>query len=417
MSETQPGFSPRWGWTTKLIVGLTLVAIIGWLIVKFQNFLGPLLLVFILAYILYPLAKHLSTGLKIPWRLAVTMIYLVVLVVLIGLLTLGGLVLVNQLQSLINFLQHALVTLPTFIQNLTQQIFRIGPFQFALAQIDINAVSNQILSAVQPLLGRVGGILGIVATSAAGLVGWVVFILVISYFILVESAGFPAGMIRIHVPGYDADIKRLGVELNRIWNAFLRGQLIITGFVFFVYAILLSAFGLPFALGLAAMAGISKFIPYIGSLVMWTTYGLVSYFQGSPPLGLHPIVFAIIVVGCAMLVDSFTDNMFSPRIMANALKVHPAAVLIAALIGLSLLGLVGVVLAAPVLATVKLLSDYIFRKMVDEDPWQGRSVISQTPPSPILIRIQKMFSSLLRRAQHAGSILFTWLRKRADKKQ
>lgn len=221
MSETQPGSSPRWGWTTKLIVGLTLVAIIGWLLVKFQNFLGPLLLVFILAYILYPLAKRLSSGLKIPWRLAVSLIYLVVLIVLIGLVTLGGLALVNQLQSLINFLQQALVSLPTFIQNLTQQVFRIGPFQFALAQIDINAVSNQILSAVQPLLGKVGGILGIVATSAAGLVGWIVFILLVSYFILVESHGFPTGMFRIHVPGFDADIKRLGAELNRVWNSFL----------------------------------------------------------------------------------------------------------------------------------------------------------------------------------------------------
>jgi predicted PurR-regulated permease PerM len=416
MSDTQPGFSPSWGWTTKLIVGLTLVAIIGWLVVKFQNFLGPLLLVFILAYMLYPLAKHLSTGLKIPWRLAVSLIYLVVLIVLIGLLTLGGLALVNQLQSLINFLQQALVSLPTFIQNLTQQVFKIGPFQFALAQIDLNAVSNQILAAVQPLLGQVGGILGIVATSAASMLGWTVFILVVSYFILVESEGIPASMIRAHVPGYDADIKRLGVELSRIWNAFLRGQLIITGFVILVYAIMLSAFGLPFALGLAAIAGISKFIPYIGSLFMWTTYGLVSYFQGSPPLGLHPIVFAIIVVGCAMLVDSITDNLISPRIMAQALKVHPAAVLIAALIGLSLLGLIGVVMAAPVLATVKLFSDYIFRKMLDQDPWQGMSVIPIPPPSPVLTRIQKLLSRLLHRVRHEGSTLFTRLRKRASEK-
>ncbi len=416
MSDTQPSSSPRWGWTAKLIVGLTLVSIIGWLLVKFQNFLGPLLLVFILAYILYPLSKHLSTGLKIPWRIAVSLIYLVVLIVLIGLLTLGGLALVNQLQSLINFLQQEVISIPTFIQNITQQVFMIGPFQFALAQIPLNTVSNQILASVQPLLGQVGGILGIVATSAASLLGWIGFILLVSYFILVESKGFPAGMIRIHIPGYDADIKRLGVELSRIWNAFLRGQLIITGFAILVYAIMLSAFGLPFALGLAAIAGIAKFIPYIGPLVMWTTYGLVSYFKGSPPLGLHPIVFAIIVVGCAMLVDSITDNLVSPRIMAQALKVHPAAVLIAALIGLSLLGLIGIIVAAPVLATVQLFSAYIFRKMLDEDPWQGMSVISIPPPSPVLTRLQTLLSPLLHRARQTGSTLFNRLRKRASEK-
>jgi predicted PurR-regulated permease PerM len=416
MSETQPGSSPHWGWTTKLIVGLTLVAIIGWLVVKFQNFFGPLLLVFILAYILYPLAKYLSTGLKIPWRLAVSLIYLVVVIVLIGLLTLGGLALINQLQSLINFLQQALVSLPTFIQNLTQQVFWIGPFQFALAQIDLKAVSNQILATVQPLLGQVGGILGIVASSAASMLGWIAFILLVSYFILVESEGIPASMVQFHVPGYDTDIKRLGVELSRTWNAFLRGQLIITVFVILVYAIMLTAFGLPVALGLAAIAGIAKFIPYIGALVMWTSYGLVSYFQPSPPLGLQPIVFAIIVVGCAMLVDSITDNLISPRIMAQALKVHPAAVLIAALIGASLLGLVGVMLAAPVLATVKLFSIYIFRKMLDQDPWEGMSVLPIRPPSPVLTRLQKLFSPLIKRAQHDGSTLFARFTKRTNEK-
>jgi Mg2+/Co2+ transporter CorB len=117
-----------------------------------------------------------------------------------------------------------------------------------------------------------------------------------------------------------------------------------------------------------------------------------------------------------MLVDSITDNLISPRIMAQALKVHPAAVLIAALIGLSLLGLIGVVMAAPVLATIKLLFDYIFRKMVDEEPWQGMSVIPKPSPSPALTRIQKLLSPLLRRLRSEGSTLFTRLRKRASEK-
>jgi predicted PurR-regulated permease PerM len=399
MSELQSGSSPRWGWTTKLIVGLTLVAILGWLVVKFQNFFGPLLLVFILAYIFHPLAKYISKGLKIPWRLAVSLIYLVVIIVLIGLLTLGGLALVNQLQSLIKFLQDALVSLPTTIQNLTQQVFRIGPFQFALGQIDLNAVSNQILSAVQPMLGQVGGILGLVASSAASMLGWIAFIMLVSYFILAESEGIPNSMINFTVPGYDADIKRMVVELSRIWNAFLRGQLIIFAFTVLVYSIMLTGFGLPFALGLALGAGIAKFIPYIGPLFMWTTYGLVSYFQASPPLGLHPIVFAIIVVGCAAVVDSITDNLVSPRIMAQALRVHPAAVLIAALIGVSLLGLIGVIVAAPVLATVKLFSGYIFRKMLDQEPWQGISVIPKPAPNPVFFRLLKLLTPLFHRAR------------------
>jgi hypothetical protein len=102
--------------------------------------------------------------------------------------------------------------------------------------------------------------------------------------------------------------------------------------------------------------------------------------------------------------------------MAQALKVHPAVVLIAALIGLSLLGLIGVVVAAPVLATVQLFSNYIFRKMLDEDPWQGMSVIPIPTRSPLLTRIQRLLSPLLHRARHEGSTLFAHLRKRASEK-
>ena len=208
----------------------------------------------------------------------------------------------------------------------------------------------------------------------------------------------------------------MGIELSRIWNAFLRGQLIIFLLTLVVYAIMLTSFGLPFPLGLALGAGIAKFIPYVGPLFMWTTYGLVCYFQPSPPLGLHPIVYAIIVVGCAITVDSITDNLISPRIMAQALKVHPAAVLIAALIAVSLLGLIGVIVAAPVLATVKLFSGYVFRKMLDQEPWEGISASPRRSRSPVLSRIRKLLSRMYHRARREGITLFTHLRKRASEK-
>ena len=411
MNNAPTSSSPHWGWTTKLIVGLTLVAVGGWLIIKFQNFIGPLLLVFIVAYIFYPLAKQITKWLKIPWRLAVSLIYLIVIVVLGGLLTLGGLALVNQMLSLINFLQTQLLNLPTFIQGLPTKILNIGPFQIALAQVDINAISNQVFSFAQSLLGQIGGILGLIASSAATLVGWIAFILLVSYFILVESAGIPTSVIKIHIPGYDADIKRLGTELSRIWNSFLRGQLIIIAMAFVAYSVLLGAFRLPFYMGLAVIACIGRFIPYIGPLIMWTTYGLVSYFAGTPPFGLSPFFFAVLVVGLAIVLDSIFDNLVSPRVMSQALKVHPAAVLIAALIGATLLGLIGILLAAPVLATMKLFVTYIYRKMIDLDPWEGMNLRPSPPPSPIIPRLKAIYGFIARRVRTDWPVLVARVRK------
>jgi hypothetical protein len=66
--------------------------------------------------------------------------------------------------------------------------------------------------------------------------------------------------------------------------------------------------------------------------------------------------------------------------MASALRIHPAAVLIAALVGARILGLVGVVLAAPVMATLKLFVDYSLRKLFDLDPWEQLNNLP--PPRP-----------------------------------
>jgi predicted PurR-regulated permease PerM len=70
------------------------------------------------------------------------------------------------------------------------------------------------------------------------------------------------------------------------------------------------------------------------------------------------------------LAINFTfDNYISPRFFGRTLDIHPAAVVLSALFMASLLGLVGIFLAAPVVATVKAIGIYVFRKMVDLDPW------------------------------------------------
>jgi predicted PurR-regulated permease PerM len=96
-----------------------------------------------------------------------------------------------------------------------------------------------------------------------------------------------------------------------------------------------------------------------------------------------------------VLIDETYDNVITPRIIAQALRVHPAGVLVAAIIAANLLGLLGVVIAAPILATAALLWRYTMRKMLDIDPWpEGEAQPPPTPPSPIFIRIRKLWDAI-----------------------
>jgi predicted PurR-regulated permease PerM len=370
--------TPHWGSTTKLIIGLSVVAIGAFLLLRFMNIVGPLLVAFIFAYLLYPLAESAQKELHLSWRIAVTFIFIILLILFIGSIAIGGLAVIEQVQNLIAFLNQAVNDLPNFIKNITSTPLNIGPFAFDLSKLDINTLGQQVLGAVQPVLTQAGASVVSLASGLASIIGWMFFILLIAYFILAESGGESNRLFVLNIPGYAEDIQRIGIALGRIWNAFLRGQIIIVLLTIVIYNIILGSLGLKFFFGLAMLAGLARFVPYVGPFVAWTSYGLVAFFQGSTIFGLSPLGYAALIVGCAWVTDLVMDNFVSPRLMANALRVHPAAVMVSALIALNLLGVIGVILAAPVLATVKLFFDYIFAKMFDRDPW----AMMETIPPP-----------------------------------
>jgi predicted PurR-regulated permease PerM len=145
--------------------------------------------------------------------------------------------------------------------------------------------------------------------------------------------------------------------------------LVISFLVVVSYYILLTILGTRLTFAIALMAGVARFVPYLGPLVTWTVTAIVAFLQPSNYFGLDPIWYTVLVVGLCILLDQIFDNLVVPRIMGQTLGLHPAGVLIAAIIATNLIGLVGLVLAAPVLATIALVGRYVGRKMFDLDPW------------------------------------------------
>jgi predicted PurR-regulated permease PerM len=205
------------------------------------------------------------------------------------------------------------------------------------------------------------------------------FVLLVSYFVMIESTGLQSGLFKVEVPGYNEDLRKLGNQLSRIWNAFLRGQILIFGMSTLIYIFVLSFFGVRYAIGIAFMAGLAKFLPYVGPALTWVVMALVTYFQPDKPFGLQPLAYMGMVVITTTVIDWIIDSLIAPRIMARSLRVHPAAVLVTALIAANLIGILGVVVAAPFLATITLLGRYTMRKMLDLDPWPSGETVPVAP--------------------------------------
>lgn len=389
MAEDHPHSSPRWGSYTKLVVTLTTIVILGALLVHFHQIVVPILMAFVLAYLLHPIVELIGRKTPLSWGLVVNLLYLVFILILLILVTWGGVGLIGQIQNLISAVQNYSIQLPSIIENLSHQVFILGPIRFDFSTIDWATIGQQVISYVEPALGKMGGVVGTLAGGAASTVGWTAFVVIVSYFLLLESGGLRKGILHFDVPGYSDDIQRLSQKLSYIWNAFLRGQIIIFFSKVVAYAILMTLIGVHYSIGLALVAGFASFLPYIGPAINWIVIGLVSYFQPANPFGIAPLIYAIIAIGIALLIDQSFDNLVSPRIMARSLKVHPAFVLITAIIVANLIGLFGIIIAAPLLATLQLFGRYAARKMLDRDPWPPDEDI----PTPLkvpkwLVRLQ-----------------------------
>ncbi len=364
--------SPKWSATAKTVVGLTIAGIIVGVLIYFRTIIGSLMVSVILAYLLHPVANWIKKVTHLSWRLIVTILYLLMLVILIGILTLSGLAVANQASNLIGVIQDFMTNdLSRIVNDLSQKNFSFGPFQLDMSKFDLNVLTQQLVQTLEPLLGRLGASIGALATSALVTIGLTLFVLLISYFLLSEAGQFPNTADFIHIPGYEADIRRMVAELGYLWNAFLRGQLLIISLTVVVYTILMSGMGVRnWVIIIAILAGLARLVPYLGPTVTWTVTIIVTIVQGNNYFGLPPVIYAALVLAVALVVDQIFDNIISPLIFGQALRIHPALLLVGALAAARLLGLVGLLLAAPMIATLKLVGTYTVRKMLDLDPWQ-----------------------------------------------
>lgn len=371
---TENQHSPTWTTTTKLIIGLTLVAIFAGVFIYYRSIVSLLILAFIITFLFQPVVNWLTEKTRMSWRLSSTLVFLLLIILLIGMLTGAGLAIAQQLTGLVRVVQEFANDLPELADNLTEYLSQYG---FVSGLIDLNDLANRLLEVLQPLLGEIGSLVGSIATGAAVSIGRIFLVVFVAYFILSESRR--VSNIEIQIPQYDYDIRRMSRQMRTIWSSFFRGQIIIFVMVFVAYLIVLSALGVRYSIALAALTGLAIFIPYVGAWTSSIVMVLVTFFQPMNYFGLQPWQYSILILAIALIINFIFDNYISPRFLGRTLDIHPAAVLIAALLMANLFGLVGIFLAAPIVATIKAVSLYVFRKMFDQDPWPEH----EEEPTPI----------------------------------
>jgi len=161
------------------------------------------------------------------------------------------------------------------------------------------------------------------------------------------------------------------------------------GVVVFIIA---SIIGMPNPLILGMISLILEFIPSIGSGLAIFPAGLLALTAHSSTFpGLQGGTFALMVVIIWALLQNIEAYILVPRIMSGSLNLHPIAVILGIIAGASLAGVLGIILAAPTVASLRIFGQYIYGKLMDRDPFP--EVIRKKNKTPITDWLRRRLSS------------------------
>lgn len=309
----------------------------------------------VLATGLQPAIKWFEArGLKRGWGLAV--------VLLAGLLVMGGLAII-----LVPFIAGQVVdlidNLPEFVAQLEEGpgfVNRIVEF------LDLDALLSGGPAGEEPAIDPVA-----VASGVGGTVFNIVTVLVVTPYFAIEFPALKAWAVRLLRPKHREDfLYVLNSSIDLIAN-YMVGNLVISVIAGVVSFIGFTLLDVDYALALAAWVAFTDIIPGVGALLGAAGVAAVVAFQGGPQL-----VAVLILLAVYQQVENY---LIAPRVMNRAIDLNPATVIVALLVGGSLAGLVGALLALPIAATIKII---LFELVVPGRIESLRAEVAETPRRP-----------------------------------
>lgn len=355
------------------MVSVLLLTLFIYLFSRFSQVIPPLILAMILSFILSPIVNFLQANLKLKRVLAILLTYLLLLVVslLIPFVFLP-------------FLRSQIGGLNLDLQQIAQEIqtFFGKKYVFAGQVIDISLLLDQMSAALRGLIEPfVGQTLSLVVEVVSSIV-WVIFIFVVSFYLIKDNVNLQTWVENLIPPAYQNDFRLIRDEVYQIWSAFFRGQLVLALVVAGIFTAVGFILGIPFALGMGIFAGILEFLPSIGHGIWLLTAATLSLTFGSSWLPLPNWAFTLIVVALHLVYQQFDLNYLIPRIIGRRVQLPPLVVILGIVAGAVLAGVLGILLAAPTIASARVLGRYVYANLLDMDPFPVTVTQPTQPPEP-----------------------------------
>lgn len=301
--------------------------------------LKPLVLGLALTYLLSPLVAKFEKGafgsLKKPGAARVAAVVLTLVIVLAVLFFILGLLVVTITKSISSFNFEDIKLL---VLGLADQFSKFWTtIEKTLASLNIN-------------LGSAGDFLGSIFSGVTDGASTLLFAVIFAIYFLIDDSiskywgkvlkAFTSAQTREKLSAFAADA-------NRVFSGYIRGQSLDALLVGVMVSIAMLIAGIPYALVIGILTGIGNLVPYVGPVVGFGSLIIVSLAEGS----ITKLIIGVVILAVVMFIDG---NVINPRMLSSNVEVHPILVIVALIAGGKVGGVVGMLVAVPVAALIKL---------------------------------------------------------------
>lgn len=339
-----------------LIISIILVAILLFREIGVFRFIGnvlsvisPLFIGFIIAWLFAPLVDKMTKK-GMSRILASIIVYIIFIAFLVVFFRIFIPIIYNELNDLLSTLPGIMTDITNFINNIFAKIDVEG--------VDINGIKESILNGITQYGNSISSsipttIVSVMGSLFSGL-GTIFFGLIIGLYMLFDFDNVTNLLLKLIPKKHQMEVADLLENIGREVRKSVNGTLLVACMVFVCDTIGFSIVGLNSALLFGLFCGITDLIPYIGPYI-GTAVATVVAFTQSPLIGIGVLVIAIIV----QLVESY---ILQPVVMSKATKLHPVTIICGLLIFGHFFGIVGMILAVPIMSIFKVIWRFALKK-------------------------------------------------------
>ncbi|HMR63432.1 MAG TPA: AI-2E family transporter [Anaerolineae bacterium] len=351
---------PTWTPETKRFVFVTCAVILSLAIWRFSIVLAPLVVAVIIAYILNPVVNRVTRRTALKRSVAAAIIYISFLVLLALIPTLLAPLIVQEISQIDVDVQQ-LVELDGMLEESTWVI--------AGQKINVAALQETVEGSLATIFSPLASAAADLAVGIAGGFIWAIFIFVVGYYLLLDANRFIDWVDSWVPPPFIDEFRQLRRVIDGVWKSYFIGQVTLAIIVGVVIGGVTALLGIRSAPILGIVAALLELIPNWGYGISGAVGVVFAYFQGSSYIPLPNWALAVLVGVFYFLMWQIDTNYLVPRIIGNRLQLSPAIIIIGIIAGASVGGALGLLLAAPAIATARVLGSYIYRRLLDLEPY------------------------------------------------